>query len=162
MTEWTGRLHDRLLRERVHDTYKSKHKLPEPTVCADCGAVYHRGRWCRDPAPDGAHASVCPACHRIRDHYPAGFVRVSGAFARAHLDEIRGLVRNLAAREGAEHPLKRVMAIEDDGDGVMVTTTDLHLAHAIGNALRDAYDGELDAHYAEESDVLRVRWHRDA
>ena len=37
--------HDRLIQEYRHDAYKSKHKLPEPTVCPVCGAVYHDGRW---------------------------------------------------------------------------------------------------------------------
>ncbi|MDP1633620.1 MAG: hypothetical protein Q8L69_02915 [Gallionellaceae bacterium] len=32
--------HDRLLQEAVHDSYKNKEKLPQPTVCPDCGAVY--------------------------------------------------------------------------------------------------------------------------
>ncbi len=33
MSEWKRRPGDRLLREHGHDTYKSKRKLPEPTVC---------------------------------------------------------------------------------------------------------------------------------
>ena len=42
--------HDRLLQETQHDTYKSKGKLHEPTVCPDCGAVFHAGRWQDDDA----------------------------------------------------------------------------------------------------------------
>ena len=36
---------DKLIQERVHDTYKIWGKLPEPTECPDCGAVWHKGRW---------------------------------------------------------------------------------------------------------------------
>jgi hypothetical protein len=36
---------DQLVQEAEHDAYKSKGKLPEPTVCPDCGAVYHAGHW---------------------------------------------------------------------------------------------------------------------
>jgi hypothetical protein len=35
----------RPIREREHDPYKSESKLPEPTVCPQCQAVYHAGRW---------------------------------------------------------------------------------------------------------------------
>ncbi len=30
---------DRLIKEQVHDPYMSRAKLPEPTVCPECGAV---------------------------------------------------------------------------------------------------------------------------
>lgn len=36
--------HEQLLQELVHDTYKTRLKLPEPTRRPDCGAGWHRGR----------------------------------------------------------------------------------------------------------------------
>ena len=36
---------DRLMRERVHDPYKTRLKLRDPTLCPQCGAVYSKGRW---------------------------------------------------------------------------------------------------------------------
>ena len=36
---------DRLIHEHVHDPYKTRLQLPEPTVCPQCGAVFHEGRW---------------------------------------------------------------------------------------------------------------------
>ena len=36
--------HEQLLQELVHDTYKTRRKLPEPTRCADCGAVQYPPR----------------------------------------------------------------------------------------------------------------------
>jgi hypothetical protein len=41
---------DRLIREHVHDPYKTRLKLPEPTVCPQCGAVFNEGRWHWAPA----------------------------------------------------------------------------------------------------------------
>jgi len=31
--------------EHVHDPYKTRLKLAEPTVCPKCGALFHEGRW---------------------------------------------------------------------------------------------------------------------
>jgi hypothetical protein len=97
----------------VHDAYKQQKKLPEPTRCPDCGAVFREGRWQWAMAPAGAHEALCPACHRIRDRYPAGYVTLEGAFFAAHRDDILHLVRNREIREKSEHPLERIMAIED-------------------------------------------------
>ena len=33
---------ERMIRERVHDPYKTRLKLPDPTVCPRCGAVFHK------------------------------------------------------------------------------------------------------------------------
>ncbi len=150
---------EHLLQEHVHDAYKSKGKLPEPTVCPQCGAVFHEGRWQWRHAPAGAHQENCPACHRIHDDYPAGFVTLQGEFFHAHRDEIMHLVHNVEKRERAEHPLKRIMAVEETKNGgVLVSTTDPHLARGIGEALRHAYQGELSFHYNPEDNLLRVNW----
>ncbi len=151
---------DRLLREHEHDTYKIRAKLPEPTACPECGALYRNGRWTWGKAPSDAHETLCPACHRIRDDYPAGFVTLSGAFPREHREEIVNLARNLEEREKAEHALKRIMAIRDETEDILITTTNPGLARTIGDALQHAYEGELDYQYTEEGNILRVRWKR--
>lgn len=151
---------DRLLEESRHDAYKLRHKLAEPTVCPQCGAVFHTGRWQWLPRPAQAHEEKCPACHRIQDEFPAGFVTVGGAFFKEHREELLRLVRNEEARAKTEHPLKRIMKIEDQDDGTLITTTDIHLARGIGEALHHAYQGELDFHYHEQENLLRVAWER--
>jgi NMD protein affecting ribosome stability and mRNA decay len=151
---------DRLVQDERHDAYKAKHKLPEPTVCPDCGAVFHEGRWQWRDRPAGAHEERCPACHRIHDAYPAGFVTAGGPFFSAHREELLHLVKNEEARAKAEHPLKRIMNVEDQDDGILITTTDIHLARGIGEALHHAYQGELEYHYNERENLLRVVWQR--
>jgi NMD protein affecting ribosome stability and mRNA decay len=151
---------NRLLREHVHDTYKIKRKLREPTICPRCAAVYQGGRWQWASPPAEAHEHTCPACHRIQDKCPAGSVTLSGPFLAAHKQEILNVVSNAEARAKADHPLQRIIGIEENADGVLVTTTDPHLARGIGEALHHACSGELDFHYAEESDILRVHWRR--
>ena len=150
--------HDGIFQERIHDAYKAKAKLPEPSVCSKCGAVYQQGRWQWRPAPANAHKATCPACHRIHDHYPAGFLTMKGEFFHSHRDEIMRLVRNHEKHELAEHPLKRIMAVEEKDGATLVTTTDIHLARGIGEALHHAYQGKLEYHYNPEQNLLRVNW----
>lgn len=151
---------DRLLQEDRHDPYQARHKLPEPTVCPDCGAVFHDGRWQWRARPAGAHEVNCPACQRSRDRMPAGYVSVSGDFFANHRDELLQLIHNEAARAKAGHPLKRILDIADENGGTLVTTTDIHLARGLGEALHHAYQGELEYHYNEQEHLLRVAWQR--
>lgn len=151
---------DRLLQESVHDSYKIKGKLTEPTSCPDCGAVFHQGHWQWLPLPAHAHQASCPACHRTRDHFPAGYVSLSGDFFDSHEAEILSLIKHHAAQEKSEHPLQRIMSIEKSAQGSLITTTDIHLARGIGEALHHAYQGELEFHYNPEQALLRVTWTR--
>ena len=150
--------HDNLFQEHVHDAYKEKGKLHEPSVCTQCGAVFHNGRWQWLAAPKDAHRVTCPACHRMNDHYPAGFVTLKGEFFSSHRDEVMSLVRHHEQREREEHPLQRIMSVEAKPDDTLVTTTDIHLARGIGEALHHAYQGKLEYHYNSEQNLLRVNW----
>jgi hypothetical protein len=149
--------------ERVHDPYKTRLKLHDPTVCPDCGALYHKGRWSwpAKPPPADARHEICQACHRIRDDYPAGWVTLSGAFLATHKDEIVHLVRHVEKRERDEHPLHRIMAIREANGEMVITTTDIHVPRRIGEALQSAYQGTLDYHFEEGEYRLRVLWTRN-
>jgi hypothetical protein len=150
------------IREEVHDTYQTRKKFREPSVCRQCDAVYHEGRWqWMEESPQGAFHDLCPACHRINDKYPAGEVTLSGTFLAAHRSEILGLVRNEAEAETSEHPLHRIMEIEERPDDVVVTTTDIHLPRRIGHALEHAYKGHMEIHFDKEGHFARMKWHRD-
>lgn len=154
---------DRLIRERVHDPYKTRLKLPEPTICPQCGAVWHRGRWqWMKERPREANEELCQACHRSNDSYPAGELTLSGEFLKSHRDEIIHLIRNVEKLENAEHPLHRIMAIEERADTIVITTTDIHLPRRIGQAIFNAYEGDFDFHYDEAGYFLRATWHRGA
>jgi NMD protein affecting ribosome stability and mRNA decay len=157
---WRPLRRDELRDELVHDAYKSKRKLLEPTRCPECGAVFSGGRWTWGFAPEGSHEETCPACHRMHDHFPAGYVELKGEFLAAHRDEVLQLARHREAREKAEHPLERIMNVDDVEGGVRITTTDTHLARNIGEALQSAYKGELEYRYNKEENLLRVHWTR--
>jgi len=143
-----------------HDPYQSVGKYREPTQCEDCAAVFHRGRWQWGSAPADAHAAVCPACRRVRDKLPAGRIMLEGPFTALHRNDLMNLVRNEAAQEGREHPLHRLMQVEEKPDRVDLATTDIHLPRRIGDALRRAYDGELDIKYGDQEYTVRVHWRR--
>ncbi len=155
-----GRRRDRLIREREHDPYMVRGKLPDPTACPECGVTYRAGRWVWGAPPAGAHEALCPACQRIRDDYPGGYLALAGDFLGEHRAEILGLARNVEEREKGQHPLKRIMRIEEQEGEVAIATTDPDLARAIGEAVYDAYKGELEYAYTDEGNVLRVRWQR--
>lgn len=153
---------DRLIKERVHDPYMTRSKPSEPTLCPECGVVFSEGRWQWQPSPPaGAAEELCPACQRVRDKVPAGFLTLSGEFFQQHRDEIMHLVHNKVEEQKAHHPMKRLMGVEDQEDGsVVLTFTEAHLPSSVGEAIEHAYKGELDIRYVEEDGIVRVYWQR--
>jgi hypothetical protein len=140
-----------------HDAYKLPAKLPEPTACPTCGAVWHKGRWTWAAKPDGAHAHVCPACQRIKDRFPAGRLRLEGDFGERKT-EILQRVRNVEAAEKADHPLERLMELEVGPSAISITTTGIHLARRIGEALQRTWHEHVEIRYAREESLVRVTW----
>jgi NMD protein affecting ribosome stability and mRNA decay len=151
---------EQLLEGFGHDSYKSKAKLPDPTRCPGCGATYRKGRWSWGVAPERAHEQPCPACQRIHDRFPAGYVTLGGKFFLEHRDEILHLVKHCEEKEKAAHPVQRIMAIEDSREGVLVTTTDVHLARSIAERVHDSCKGSLVFQYSKDENLLRATWKR--
>lgn len=155
-----GRRQEQRLDERKQDAYRDKAKPKGPARCKDCGASYRSGRWSWQAPQPAALATLCPACRRTRDGMPAGYVRMSGEFFRAHRDEILRRVRRCEQAEKREHPLQRILAVQDVGDGALVTTTGSHLARRIGEALGKSFKGEARYRYRRDDNLLRVTWKR--
>lgn len=155
-----GVRHDRTVQEYQHDTYKLRGKLKEPTVCTECGATFHKGRWTWGTKPADADEIICPACMRIRDKYPKGFVTLKGSFKDEQHEQVLGLVKNTEQIEKTEHPLSRIMSIETKPEGLVISTTDSHLPRRIGEGLKHAYHGELELHYDQDEDFVRITWTR--
>lgn len=151
---------DRLMQEKVHDTYQERRKLPEPTVCTTCRAVFADGRWTWKEAPEGAYTIVCPACQRIADDFPAGNLAIKGPFFAKRREELLNLIHNTEKQEKEEHPMERIMAIIDEEDYTMITTTGIHLARRIGEALANAYQGDFEFTYGDGEKSIRASWSR--
>lgn len=146
--------------EREHDAYRERLKPAEPAACPHCRAVFLEGRWQWTEVPQGAFEHLCPACRRIRDHFPAGFVALDGDFFRQHRDEVMQRVQRFAAHERSEHPLERLMSTDERDGHVLLTTTGTHLARGIGEALHQAFKGELRFNHERGQALLRVHWRR--
>jgi len=153
---------DKMLQDGRHDPYRSRGKLREPSVCGGCGALYQGGRWLWAKAPPEAREVTCPACQRAADRNPAGRVELAGGFYPAHREEILNLVRNEGEAERHERPLERIMEIAEAAAGAVVTTTGVHLARRIGEALSRSYQGALDLRYGDGETTVRVAWSREA
>ncbi len=145
----------------IIDPYRQTRKLSEPTVCSECGAVFKNGQWRWTERPAEADLVTCQACHRMRDNYPAGEVTLSGAFVQEHRAELLAVARHNESSENKEHPLNRIMGIDDDGTKIVIRTTDIHLPRRIGAAIHDAYQGKLDVQYDPGTYFVRIGWARD-
>ncbi|GAB3542962.1 BCAM0308 family protein [Noviherbaspirillum agri] len=152
--------HRQIYDDAMHDPYLDAHKPAGTAVCDGCGAAYREGAWHWEVRASDAAITSCPACRRVRDKRPAGYVTVAGRFLVEHHDDLVNLIRRVEAREKAEHPLKRIMAIRVENNTLLIETTDAHLARGIGEALERAYKGDLRFHYNKGDQILRVEWAR--
>lgn len=156
----TGARHEERMQPKREDSYHDELKLADPATCSRCHATYLKGRWTWQPAPEDAVRTTCPACQRMEDNFPAGYVTLKGEFFASHRDEILGVVMARAERAREEHPLQRIIGMQDVARGVLVTTTDAHLARGIGVAVKDAFKGELDLDFSKEENFVRATWSR--
>ena len=150
----------RVFDDARHDPYEPRGKYAEGTHCAGCGAAYHEGRWRWGGGAGGGAAATCPACRRIHDRLPAGYLTLEGPYVAEHRAELVRLVRHQGEEEGAEHPMHRIMALDESPGRIDVTTTDVHLPRRIGEALRRAHDGELSIAFGADAYEVRVQWRR--
>ncbi len=145
---------------KLEDGYGAAGQFPEPALCPGCGASYRDGRWSWRKAPASATRHNCPACQRIHDEFPAGYVTLRGDFPPEHREAIVTVVRERERLALAEHPLQRIMAIENVAEGIRVTTTDTPIAREIARAIQDRFKGEVRLRYFKEEHLLRAVWSR--
>ena len=144
--------------DHLLDPYQLRQKLPDRTVCPQCGAVYHQGRWQWGAKDEGAVEELCPACRRIKDKFPAGVVTLHGDFAQEHKEEMIRLARHQEEAENKEHPPNRIISIEEDAQGLVINTTDIHLPRRIGEAVKRAFHSEIENTFEKDGYFVRVSW----
>ena len=161
-THGGGRRWGHAQEEHRIDPYKRPQKLAEPTACPQCGAVYHQGRWQWTRRPENAQETLCQACLRTNDHYPAGVVTLSGELAGQLKSELLNLARHQEEAEKTEHPMNRIMEIVEAPREIVINTTDIHLPRRIGDAIHRAHRGRLEVHFDEKAYFVRVTWQSEA
>jgi NMD protein affecting ribosome stability and mRNA decay len=142
---------------RPADPYKAEQKLADGTTCPACDLRFRAGRWVRPQQGEepGSNSTLCPACKRIRDRYPAGVLDVRGDLQTLG-PELVNLIRNVEEVEGAEHPLERIMHLEQTADRLSLTTTGVHLTRRVGAALERQLGDRVQIRYGEEENLVRV------
>lgn len=151
------------MRFRVPNPYRNVGKYPSDTECPGCGLVFQDGVW-RQTVIDPSHPlyrKLCPACLQIRDDYPGGVLQISGSFLDLHRDQIVHRIRNLERLVREEHPLDRIMRIDERPREIVVYATAEHLVARIGKALRRDFKGTLEIQYAHETKFAAVHWSRE-
>jgi len=151
--------------EKVKPVEAATRRLPEPTVCERCGAVFQRRSWNTERAPSPAALArarwrVCPACKQQAAQEWYGRVRLRGGFVAAHEDELRQRIANVASRARSTQSQRRVVSVERDGDGLEVLTTSQKLAHRIVHELRKAFRGRASYTWSDDR-TLEAVWERE-
>ncbi|MDN3513664.1 MAG: BCAM0308 family protein [Candidatus Brocadia sp.] len=136
-------------------------------ICKDCTAVYHNKKWFLDAKLyegkkrlKNINWVICPACKKTKENVPSGVVTLKGDFLKQHKQEIMNLIHNEDVRSKKYNPLKRIMKINEKGDGIEIFTTSAKLAQRIGSILFKAYDGEVEYKKDVNAKFIRVEWRR--
>ncbi len=152
---------DRLIKDNRKDAYVDQIILKEAAVCSKCSAVYSSGRWTWKTTDQVTTKTTCPACRRINDDYPAGFIEIKGNFYRVHSKDIINLIHNTEHLEKNERPLERIISIAEKENKTVITTTGIHIARRIGEALKRSYQGNYLLQYGDGEKSIRVFWERE-
>jgi hypothetical protein len=100
--------------------------------------------------PQMGHIKICPACRRISEKFPAGIVTLCGPFPQSQRDDLIGLVRQQEETEKTEHPLNRIISVDDSLQQVVITNTHIHLPQRIGEAVKRAFHGSVEIDFDKD------------
>jgi hypothetical protein len=75
-----------------------------------------------------------------------------------HKAEVLQIIRNVERAEKAEHPLERLMDVEESGGRLVVTTTGIHIARQIAHKLARRFHQKARIRYARQEDLIHVDW----
>lgn len=152
---------------RSTDVYMSKDGM-EVSYCTKCGVINRQKRWIMDPLElallkedPSVGKIVCPACLKMQDKVPGGFLTLSGSYLSKHETEILELIKNTEEKSRNKNPLGRIMEIKQEGDVLTLLTTLDKLAEKLGKEVYKAHSGELNHQWSHGENYVRVNWKRD-
>ncbi|WKZ29384.1 MAG: hypothetical protein QY323_01490 [Patescibacteria group bacterium] len=155
-------------------------KMSSAQLCDRCDAVWYDGHWHTAPglaamlrakkkAAKGAKKTMlCHECH-VAVHGPRDpkQARYEGQLILDGLDDVKekaeilATIRNFAKRQLRRDPEDRVVAIDDRGARVVVTTTVNQTAVSMGKAVAASHKGgDLKISWSKTDLPARVRWIR--
>jgi hypothetical protein len=149
---------------------RSGTRLPEPSACDRCGAVFVRRVWRRDVARSSDRLGrvrwmVCPACTQVGRGEGFGRILIRGEAARTHAELILLRIDHVGKRAAASQPQRRVVSCDWHGDELEVLTTSQKLAHRIVHELKKVLGGSATYHWSADRTLFatweprRVRTH---
>lgn len=158
---------------------KEKRKMTGLKLCSHCEAVWYDGHWHNAPnlaaalkakrkAVKPSKDVFCEEC-RYAVHGPAdaksalfeGELTLDGLIDKKEKAEILATVRNAAKRAQKRDPEERIVAIDDRGERVVITTTENQLAVSIGKAVDSSHKGgKLRVTWSSDDLPARVHWTR--
>jgi NMD protein affecting ribosome stability and mRNA decay len=164
-------------KEIIDDPYSMKQAPKGLLECPECRAVFYRKRWSFPEIPSsptrkstGAGPKkptkhvlvpqifVCPACRKLRDGYPEGFLKIHWPNWEAHKPEVLGLIHNEEHQAVRKNPLERIMTIRTRPDGADIETTTEHFAQRLGKHLDRAFKGSIEYRWSHKDKCVRVVW----
>ena len=151
-----GARRDQTYQEDEHDTSKLQGKLKAPTVWPTCRAVFHKGRWTWEAKPAGAHETLCPACLRITINTPRVSSRSRDRSEDTQHEQLIGVVKNMEEKENTRSPGS--WGLNHDLRAWSFRRPIPICPRRIGDALKQAYHGELELHYDQDEQFVRVTW----
>ena len=96
----------------------------------------------------------------MQDDNPAGIVTFTGEYLVANEEEILNTIKNTEQKARARSPLSRVMEIKQEGNVLIVTTTEDKLAQKLGRDIYKAHSGKLEYQWSADNSSVRVNWTR--
>ena len=143
------------------DPYAEAERPLNPAVCTDCGAIFKNGQWAWGTPSRDAVRTLCAACLRVRDRFPAGHVTLRGPWVDSHKAELCKLVADHEAQTNRERPLERVIGIDSgQHSGLTITTTGRHLARTLAHAVQDNFEGRLRVRFEADDNLVQAVWSR--
>jgi hypothetical protein len=164
------------MRKRYNTQYKKRIAEKDPYLprgaaggmaqCASCGAFSYKGRWSVNPPPGSMRPSergrtVCPACRKIREHYPGGELYLLEVQA-ADRKDLAAILRNEEKRARLKNPLERIMRMQPRNGGWRVETSTEKLAQRLGRSVKKARGGRLVYKWGHQNKFVRIEWRKAA
>lgn len=158
-----------------------KRKMTGLKLCSRCEAVWYDGHWHNAPNLAAALKAKRKSSKPVKDlfcmecryavHGPAdaksalfeGELTLDGLIDAKEKAEILATVRNAAKRALRRDPEDRIIAIDDRGERVVVTTSENQLAVILGKAVDSSHKGgKLRVTWSSDDLPARVHWTRKA